>query len=477
MTSEGQRARHSARDAEGEQLLGVPVVEKLFVDTGRGASSLQAVGYPLRRLPLLVGSSAPWKRRQRLHHVVKRLTSVGHVPNLHERYESAFGHLEPPFAFVDLDAVGANADAMLSQAAGKPIRIASKSVRCRQLLHRLLERSRQFRGLLNFTVPEALWLHGEGFRDLVVAYPWTGRGALGELASATAADPNGAPAVMVDSVEHLELLDALVASGGPPIRVCMDIDVGYRPLGGRLKFGPKRSPIRTPEAAVGLAREIERRPGVRLVGIMAYEGHVAGVADRVPGRALENLAIRAMKRMAVPDLAQRRAAVVQALRSLGELEFVNGGGTGSIGSTAAEPAVTEVAAGSGFYAPMLFQYYRGLTLAPAAGFALPVVRRPAPGLATALGGGYIASGPPRADRQPVPALPPALHLDRLEGAGEVQTPLLGPGAAGLRLGDRVYLRHAKAGELCERFNSLHLLQGDRVVDEVPTYRGEGKAFL
>jgi D-serine deaminase-like pyridoxal phosphate-dependent protein len=401
------------------------------------------------------------------------------VTNLYERYESAFAELQPPFAFVDLDAVMVNADAMLGQAQGKPIRIASKSVRCRALLRRLLDRGPGFRGLLNFTLPEALWLYEGGHRDLVVAYPWTGRLALAELASLTAADPDQAPAVMIDSVEHVELLESVVGSGGAPVRVCMDIDVGYWPLGGRLKFGPKRSPIRTPAAAVNLAREIGRRPSVRLVGVMAYEGHVAGVADNVPGRTLENLVVRVMKRFSVPELAERRAAIIDALRAEGEaeLEFVNGGGTGSIASTASEPAVTEVAAGSGFYAPMLFQYYRDLALAPAAGFALPVVRRPARGIATALGGGYIASGPPRADRQPVPVLPPGLRLDRLEGAGEVQTPLLGSGTASLRLGDRVYLRHAKAGELCERFNTLHLLEGDRVVEEVPTYRGEGRAFL
>ena len=399
------------------------------------------------------------------------------MPNLYERYESAFAELEPPFAFADLDAVKANAQTMLGQAQGKPIRIASKSVRCRGLLRRLLDHAPGFQGLLNFTVPESLWLHEDGFRNLVVAYPWTGLAALEQLAAVTAADTAGAPAVMVDSVEHLDRVASVVPAGAPGIRVCLDIDVGYWPLGGRLKFGPKRSPIRTPEAAVELAHQIGRRPGVRLAGVMAYEGHVAGVADNVPGRLLENLAVRVMKRFSVSELAERRAAIVRALRAEFELEFVNGGGTGSIATTAAEPAVTEVSAGSGFYAPMLFQYYRGLSLAPAAGFALPVVRRPGPGIATALGGGYIASGPARADRQPVPEAPPGLHLDRLEGAGEVQTPLLGSAARGLKLGDRVYLRHAKAGELCERFNTLHLLEGDRVVEEVPTYRGEGKAFL
>jgi D-serine deaminase-like pyridoxal phosphate-dependent protein len=279
---------------------------------------------------------------------------------------------------------------------------------------------------------------------------------------------------MVDSPAHLDLIEA--ATEGP-VRVCIDLDVGYWPLRGRLKFGPKRSPIRDADAAGRFARDVASRPSLRLVGVMAYEGQVAGVADRVPGRAVENLAIRAMQRASIRDVAARRAAMVAAVREVADLEFVNGGGTGSIRSTVAEPAVTEVAAGSGFYAPMLFQYYRRLHLAPAAGYALPVVRKPARSIATALGGGYVASGPVRADRQPVPVAPAGLALDPLEGAGEAQTPLIGGAAADLRTGDRVYLRHAKAGELCERFNTLHLVQAGRVIDEVPTYRGEGKCFL
>src|SRR5437763_2124784 len=235
----GQQRGHAAGDAQREQLPGVAVVEPLLVDAGRGAGGLQAIGDPLRRLPLLLGSGPAGQRGQRLDHVADGLKSVGHVPNLYERYQSAFAELEPPFAFVDLDAVRANADVMLGQARGKPIRVASKSVRCRALLRRLLARSDGFQGLLDFTVPEALWLYEHGFRNLVVAYPWTGVEALARLAALTASDPTGAPAVMVDSVEHLDLVRSVVSDGAPPVRVCMDIDVGYWPLGGRLKFGPK----------------------------------------------------------------------------------------------------------------------------------------------------------------------------------------------------------------------------------------------
>jgi D-serine deaminase-like pyridoxal phosphate-dependent protein len=260
------------------------------------------------------------------------------------------------------------------------------------------------------------------------------------------------------------------------VRVCIEVDAGWWPLGGRVRIGAKRSPLRTAEQAATLAREIVARPGLELDGLMMYEGQIAGVGDRPPGNPMLGAALRAMQRASARELATRRADVVAAVRAVAPLRFVNGGGTGSIERTAAEPAVTEVAAGSGLLAPTLFDAYRAFAPRPAAFFALPVVRRPSARVATALGGGYPASGPPGRDRLPRPAAP-GLRLDRQEGAGEVQTPLLGRAAAGLRIGDRVWMRHAKAGELCERFDVLHLVQGDRRVATVPTYRGEGRAFL
>jgi D-serine deaminase-like pyridoxal phosphate-dependent protein len=261
------------------------------------------------------------------------------------------------------------------------------------------------------------------------------------------------------------------------MRVCIDVDASWWRLGGRLKAGPKRSPVHTVEQAVALAQEIERRPQIELVALMAYEGQIAGVGDRPPGRRLRGAAIRWMQRRSAAELAGRRAAIVAAIREFCDLPIVNGGGTGSLESTAAEDAVTELSAGSGFYAPVLFDHYSRFSLTPAAGFALPVVRKPSPGVATALGGGYLASGSGDAARLPTPWLPPGLVLDPEEGAGEVQTPLIGPPAAQLSIGDRVYFRHAKAGELCERFGLLHLVEGGEVVDIVPTYRGEGRTFL
>jgi D-serine deaminase-like pyridoxal phosphate-dependent protein len=383
----------------------------------------------------------------------------------YEELEAIFEGVDAPFALVDLDAMWSNAGELLARAQGTPIRLASKSVRCRSLLAVALERP-GFRGLMTFTLAESLWLHGHGFHDLLIAYPTSDRRALAELA---ALESGRAPIVMVDSAEQLDYIEAAAGRGGGPIRVCLDLDLAWWPLGGRLKVGAKRSPIRTPEQAQRLAREIAARPRFELAALMGYEAHIAGLGDRP--------LIRLMKRLSAAEIAERRAAVVAAVREVAPVAIVNGGGTGSVHLTRKEAAVTEVTAGSGLFAPTLFDRYSDFTLTPAAMFAMPVVRRPSGATATLLGGGYHASGAAGPDRLPAPYLPRGLRLDPQEGAGEVQTPVLGAAAASLRIGDRVYLRHAKAGELCERFNSLHLVSGGEIVDVVATYRGEGRCEL
>jgi D-serine deaminase-like pyridoxal phosphate-dependent protein len=401
---------------------------------------------------------------------------------LMERLERATNELEAPFAAVDLDAFWRNAIDMERRAGGKPIRLASKSVRCRALQERVLGLP-GFQGTLAFTLPEALWLAQLGFEDIVVAYPTVNRTALRALAVHAEQAHGAHVAVMVDSVAQLDSIESAAPSGNTPIEVCIDVDAGLWMLDGRIRIGAKRSPVHAPEQAADLAREILMRERLRLVGIMAYESQIAGLGDAPPGRRLRGTAIRALQRRSVNELAVRRAAAVGAVQevlratSVEPLRFVNGGGTGSLELTGAERVITEIAAGSGLYGPTLFDAYRVFRPEPAALFALPVVRKPTATVATVLGGGYLASGPADAARLPTPFLPPGLSLDKQEGAGEVQTPLVGPPARELHVGDRVWFRHAKAGELCERFDRLYLIEGEHIVEEVPTYRGEGKCFL
>jgi D-serine deaminase-like pyridoxal phosphate-dependent protein len=393
---------------------------------------------------------------------------------LRQRLDRVTGHLETPIAVIDLAAFDDNAERLSARAAGKPIRVASKSVRCRTLLERVLARP-GWRGVMAYTLPEAIWLVRSGVTDdVLVAYPSVDRAALRELT----ADPDLAAAVtlMVDHPSQLDLVDDVISpEGRPAVRLCIDLDASWRPAG-PLHVGVRRSPVHSAAQAGTLARALTSRKGFRLVGLMCYEAHIAGVGDDPPGRALRGRAIRLMQSRAFPELRERRAAAVRAVREHADLEFVNGGGTGSVSATSGDPAVTEVTAGSGLYGPTLFDSYRSWRPTPAAFFALSVVRRPAPRIATVLGGGWIASGTAETSRLPVPWLPEGLRFKADEGAGEVQTPLLGAAAEQLRPGDRVWFRHAKAGELCEHVNELQLVDGETSAPAL-TYRGEGRAFL
>ncbi|HSF36232.1 MAG TPA: amino acid deaminase/aldolase [Nocardioides sp.] len=377
-----------------------------------------------------------------------------------------------PIAVVDLDAFDANADDLVRRAGGKPIRVASKSLRVPALLERALAHD-GFSGVLAYTLAEALWLHETGVcDDIVVAYPTVDVAALRRLTSS----PSAAAAVtlMVDDPAHLDVVDSTRSSPAVPIRVALDVDAGLR-FGGQ-HVGPKRSPLFDTADVVATARQVVDRDGFRLVGVMTYEGQVAGVQDAVPDQRARSRVVRRLKQASMAQLLVRRREIAEALADVVPLEFWNGGGSGSVEATAADPAVTEVAAGSGLLVPGIFDHYASFEPRPAAFFGLRVTRKPTPDMATVHGGGLIASGATGADRSPLPWAPPGLHLTGLEGAGEVQTPLTGHPAAQLRIGDLVWFRHAKSGELFEHVRDVHLVRGDAVVEVVPSYRGRDRVF-
>ncbi|MEO6944741.1 MAG: alanine racemase [Lacisediminihabitans sp.] len=407
--------------------------------------------------PLTKPADAPW------------LTPSTYWPSL----TAATSELEPPYGVISLQALAANAFSMLERASGTTIRVASKSVRVRSVIDSVLALP-GFHGILAYSLAEAVWLAVD-HDDIVVAYPSVDRSAI----RAVAGDAKLASRItlMVDSVDQLDFIDSVAGPGArESIRVCLDLDASFksRMLG---HLGTFRSPLFTPADARGFAERIATRAGFRLVGMMAYEGQIAGTVDQPEGKPVRGVTVRWMQRQSARELAIRRAAAVIAVREVAELEFVNGGGTGSLESTAAEAAVTEIGAGSGLFGPHLFDHYARFTPAPAAAFALSVVRKPTSQMATLLGGGWIASGPPGGDRVPSIVWPVGLKMMPREMAGEVQTPVAGANAATLRVGDRVWLRHTKAGELAEHLNEFALVDNGRVVDVLPTYRGEGKAFL
>jgi len=395
---------------------------------------------------------------------------------LWSRLKDATGRLDvppdTPTFVVDLDAFDANAADLVRRADGTPVRVASKSLRIPALISRALAHE-GFHGVLGYTLREALWLHEQQISDdIVVAYPTVDRAALTRLV----ASPSAASHItlMVDDVAHLDLVDSVRFSPTVPIRVAIDIDAGLRMAGQHV--GPKRSPLYDAASVLDLARTITARGGFRLVGVMTYEGQVAGLPDSLPTARARSAIVRRLKALSLTQLAVRRREIDAGLREITDLEFWNAGGSGSVEETAADPAVTEVAAGSGLLVPTLFDHYRSFEPVPASYFGVPVTRRPSPDVATVHGGGLVASGPAGPDRLPLPWAPAGLEVTGLEGAGEVQTPLTGPAAAHLEIGDLVWFRHAKSGEPFEHTSTVHLLAGSEIVDTVPSYRGCGQAF-
>jgi D-serine deaminase-like pyridoxal phosphate-dependent protein len=386
-----------------------------------------------------------------------------------------------PLAFVDLDAFDANIEYVRQtvEGTGRTIRLGTKSIRCEPLTKRIFDLGGEnFQGLLTFTVEETAWLAEKGYDDMIVAYPTIQPSDMELMARMTKTGKK--VMLMVDHLAHLKALSDAGQKEDVEVLACLEVDMAYRPLGtGAVHLGLRRSPLRTPEEALSLVRSARDLPNVRINSIMGYEGHIAGTADDAPGKRLNNALMRFVKRRSINEFSPRRDEIVKALRAEGlQLEIVNGGGSGSLTSTLQDPLVTEVTVGSGFYCSALFHHFKEVHYRPAAFFATQVVRIPALGMVTCLGGGYPASGGVGPEKLPKPVLPVGLSYLSLEGAGEVQTPLQLPkDCPRLELGHPVIFQHAKAGELCERFSELALVQNGKITRRVPTYRGEGQTFL
>lgn len=391
----------------------------------------------------------------------------------YRHYRQAFAGYEMPFAYVDLDLFDRNIVDVVRRAGPKTIRIASKSIRCVPLLERILAADPKFRGIMAYSAREGVFLSHQGLDDILIAYPIVHEAEASRFCEELR---RGKRIICtVDCPEHVDYLDRLAREHAVIAPVCIDVDMSTDFPG--IHFGVRRSPLTTAGQVVDLCRRIATRQHVRLEGLVGYEAQIAGVPDNIPGNALKSTLIRYLKRRSLREVRERRARVVDAIRKEGiELNFVNGGGTGSVESTVQEECVTEVTIGSGFFASALFDWYSTFRHLPAVGYAIEITRRPMPDIYTCHGGGYVASGVGK-DKMPHPFLPQGAKLLPLEGAGEVQTPIKYSGPETLALGDPVFMRYAKAGEMCERFNCLLALSEGAVTDEMPTYRGEGLVFL
>jgi D-serine deaminase-like pyridoxal phosphate-dependent protein len=375
-----------------------------------------------------------------------------------------------PLAFVDLEALDRNIEkiAAPARARNKKLRVASKSIRSIELLRRIVEKSGAC-GIMAYAVREAEFLATHGFSDVLIAYPTAQRSDLELFADLTRRGVT--VSIVVDSIQHLDLLEAAGAAAGVKLAVIVEVDMSYRPLAGAIHLGVRRSPLHDVEEIARVCTRAAASAHLSFKGLMGYEAHIAGLPDRKQFAPL-------LKTISTPRVKALRREIVDALRAKNiAIEIFNGGGTGSLSSSTGDDALTEVTAGSGFLQSHLFDGYRASTAEPAAFFALQVVRRAADRIVTCHGGGYIASGEAGKDRLPVVAWPEGGELLALEGAGEVQTPVRLPKNIDVPLGAPIIFRHAKAGELAEHFDEYLMIQGTGIVGRAKTYRGAGQNFI
>lgn len=384
---------------------------------------------------------------------------------LYQRFKQALRELSSPALILDLEAFYKNLNWVLANSGNKKIRIATKSIRSLNLLRRIQDSSPLFHGFMSFTLEESLWLREQGLKDILLGYPTVDRSSLEILAK----NP-GEIVLMVDRVEHLDFLEEIARIHHSSFEICLDMDLSLDLPG--VRFGVYRSHIHEEKSLIDFLNHLQTTKHLKLVGAMGYEAQIAGVMDE------KSTLVRTLKRLSLTQIKNRRASLHKIINSFGHtLRIINGGGTGSLKSTVKDEVVNEITIGSAFFAPVLFDHYQDFKLTPALYFSLPIVRQPQKEIFTILGGGYIASGSTDTIKQPLPTLPEGLSLIKNEGAGEVQTPLKYTGKFPLNVGDPVFLRHAKAGEVCERFPEIHLIEGEKKIETVKTYRGEGKCFL
>ena len=415
-----------------------------------------------------------------------------------------FAHIIPPkapSAWLDMDALDHNITLVNQKTKSVQLRLATKSIRSIDVLHYIKDKSPNFIGLMSYAADESVYLLENGFDNILCAYPTLDMASVAATFDYT---KQGATMIwMVDRPEHVDVLNEVGKIHDVVIDVCLDINMSM-PLP-KLYFGTKRSALMSIKDVKKLLKHIKKCRHINVGAAMGYEAQIAGLPEHLPGKALLSPAIRLLKSRSQKQVSKRRRSIVEYLNKQGyTLKLVNGGGSGSMDFTSSQPEVSEITVGSAYYKPAYFDYMDSMhEFQPAAGFVLPVTRQPEKGVLTCHSGGVIASGATGTDKAPVIHYPEYLSLLNDEGFGEVQTPMAISKAKKdgdtprFSIGDVVWCRHAKAGELCEHFNELICYrqsaqsttdgfarsEGTRPIintktknQVMTTYRGEGKCF-
>ncbi|MAZ47021.1 MAG: amino acid aldolase [Halobacteriovoraceae bacterium] len=393
---------------------------------------------------------------------------------IYKDFKAIFNGHTPPYSFLFLDELDKNIDLSLKRAGDKQIRVATKSVRSKDVLKYLAQKlGNRFNGFMCFHLDEVLWLSEHFKTSFLMGYPQKPNEVQArKLAQRVQAGHE--IIFMVDSTEQLEHLNRIGEMFSVKFEYCLDLDMSLKLPG--LNFGVFRSPLDNQNKVDQLVSKLKDYEHVSCVGLMGYEAQIAGVRDKLYDNFLLDFVVGLLKSFSVKKVYQLRAYATKKASELFKLKFVNGGGTGSLEVTAKDHSVTEITVGSGYFAPALFDGY-DKRFHPALGYAMAVQRRPSESMFTVHGGGYVASGAVGRDKAPVIISPKGASLIKNEMAGEVQTPVEYKGLQKIELGDPVFFRHSKAGELLERFKDILVVREGKIQETWKSYRGEEKCFL
>ncbi|MBT3983117.1 MAG: hypothetical protein HOE90_17320 [Bacteriovoracaceae bacterium] len=397
----------------------------------------------------------------------------------YEKLSSLNKKIAFPALFVDLNIVDQNIENYTSYAIrySKTLRLATKSIRNIWLIKYILKRSNVFEGVMCYSVHEAQHLFDNGIDDLLIAYPQIDFDSLAGLLDLAKKGANFSMAC--DHSEQLSIIDKYwneFAGDLPPFPLCLDLDVSLRPLP-FVHIGALRSSIVDIAGLKACIEKVNSLNNLKIKGILTYEAQIASLQDQSPFTVLLNPIKKLIKSWAIKDVKKKREEITKYLKVSGiQYDYYNGGGSGSLPYTSKEPWISEVTVGSGLLESHIFDYISDNKNRPAIVFGLNITRRPKKGVVTCQSGGFIASGEMGKDKFPLPYRPVGMKYIPMEMAGEVQTPLSGPWADKLSVGDPVFFRPSKAGEIAERFNLYHFLRDGEVESSASTYRGDGKAF-
>jgi D-threonine aldolase len=348
---------------------------------------------------------------------------------------SVVSDLPTPSLFVDLPTFEANvaaADAMVA-GTGTSIRPHVKTHRTPGLA--LRQQTPGANGVTCATVGEAEAMVDAGIDDVLLANEIVTRSKVERLVALAG---RARVAVAVDSTDGLEGLSSAATRLGHEVGILVDVDVGLERCG-----------VDGPAAALDLARAVSRAPGVRLDGLMGYEGRTrADHVDRaeVIARAYEGLA---------------KAKIVLEADGF-EVRVVSSAGTSTLHEATADPVVTEVQAGT--YA-LMESDLAGLDLPfrPAVSVSSTVISR-APGrVVLDAGRKSIASdyGPPEPLGPEARVI--AFHEEHSTLAWEGDLP---------PLGSQIMLRPAHVRLTFNLHDAVWLARGDELVECLPvTARG------